>query len=550
MGCQGLSSGTGASPDYVTRGRGPRIPLRLAVLTANLSSLSFASVQVGDSRTLSEALTNTGRADITISQAAISGAGFRMSGFNPPTTLTPGQTRTFSVVFAPQSTQNASGSISFVSNASNSNLTISISGTGTAPGQLAVSPTNLSFGSVVDGTSVSLPASLSAKGSSVTVNSANVSTSGFTLGGLSFPITIAAGQSASFTVTFTPESSGVANAALSFESNATKSPTVESLTGTGTTSAGSGYNARTDLISQPYPNPIPCPSESGCSSGGALTGANYWFTPSDFPTTPIVRVTDGGIPAAQSPQHQANTSCDAGSEVNDWNMNDDRFTICGIPQHQILYGFNTATNQVTLDTTFALINTTSAYFSYTQPYIMYHGHQCGSGVSGCPEYDLGIFSYDTTCSGGIATCNPSPVLVVDVSTACSISALQRNPNSEFSEGITVSGDDQTFSGPASSTVGQGSTGDAYAITWNRNNGCSYWNTSTGQVYTNGTLVGTIGIPDRFTIHNSRIGKGGQELKVEGTVGTCGGTCPGLQSATDKYFWTIGTTAVTYTTSGN
>jgi fibronectin type 3 domain-containing protein len=48
------------------------------------------------------------------------------------------------------------------------------------------------------------------------------------------PGTIAAGQSLSFTVTFTPQASGATSASLSFASNASNSPAVQSMTGTGT----------------------------------------------------------------------------------------------------------------------------------------------------------------------------------------------------------------------------------------------------------------------------------------------------------------------------
>jgi fibronectin type 3 domain-containing protein len=54
------------------------------------------------------------------------------------------------------------------------------------------------------------------------------------MGGLSLPVTIPAGQSASFTVTFSPQASGVASATLTFASNAQQATTTETLTGTGT----------------------------------------------------------------------------------------------------------------------------------------------------------------------------------------------------------------------------------------------------------------------------------------------------------------------------
>jgi len=147
--------------------------------------------------------------------------------------LIPGQSFTFGVVFAPNSAGSVTGSLSVVSNASNSPLTISLGGSGTAAGQLVVTPTTLDFGSIVVGTSTSLTGTLSATGSSVTVSSATSNSSEFTLSGVSFPFTLAAGQTASLAFTFTPQASGTDTASISFFSNASNSPTVESLSGSG-----------------------------------------------------------------------------------------------------------------------------------------------------------------------------------------------------------------------------------------------------------------------------------------------------------------------------
>jgi len=211
-------SGTGVTP---------------GLLTAATSPLSFGSVQVGNSQTLSETLTNTGGTSVSITQATVTGAGYSVSGLSLPLTLIPGQSFTFGAVFSPTSAGTASGSIAVVSNASDSTLTIPLSGTGTAPGQLAVSPTSLSFGNVIVGSNKSLTGSLSASGSSVAVSSATFGTAEFTLSGISFPLTLAAGQSASFTITFTPQASGSASDSASFASNASNSPAVETLSGTG-----------------------------------------------------------------------------------------------------------------------------------------------------------------------------------------------------------------------------------------------------------------------------------------------------------------------------
>jgi len=204
-------------------------------LTANPPSLAFGNVQVGNSANLSETLTNTGGSTITISQANLSGSSvFSITGLTLPLTLTANQSVTFTATFTPTSAAASSGSLSVVSNASNSPLNIALSGTGTAAGQLAVSPTSLSFGSVVVGSSSSLSGSLNASGASVTITSASLNNGEFLLSAISLPLTLAPGQSSPFTVTFTPQASGATSASLSFTSNAANSPAVQSMTGTGT----------------------------------------------------------------------------------------------------------------------------------------------------------------------------------------------------------------------------------------------------------------------------------------------------------------------------
>ena len=210
--------------------------LAAGALTPSPSSLGFGNVQVGDNQQLSETLTNTGGVNVSISQATIAGTGFGMSGW-APLVLTPGQHYTFTVTFTPPSTGNDSGNVSIVSNASNPNLAIPLSGAGTPvpQGQLAVTPTTLAFGNVIVGTNAQLNGTLTATGASVTVTSDTLNNPAFALSGLSsYPIVIPAGQHVQFTVTFTPPATGAASGSLSFFSNASNSPSAETLTGTGT----------------------------------------------------------------------------------------------------------------------------------------------------------------------------------------------------------------------------------------------------------------------------------------------------------------------------
>jgi len=210
-------TGTGASPGQ---------------LTANPSSLNFGNIQVGVSLTLMDTLTNTGGASVTILQATATGTGFSINGLTLPLTLNPGASVTFSTVFAPQSAAKASGSITVSSDANNPTLTLSLSGTGTAQGQLILTPAAVDFGNVTVGANATQAGSLSASGTSITVSSASLTSVEFSLTGISFPLTIAAGQSIPFALTFAPQTSGTATAMLSFTSNASNAPT-ETLSGDG-----------------------------------------------------------------------------------------------------------------------------------------------------------------------------------------------------------------------------------------------------------------------------------------------------------------------------
>ena len=200
------------------------------------SSVSFGNVQTGTSQTLSETLSNTGGSNLTVTQATVAGTGFSISGLNLPVTLTAGQSVPFKVTFAPQSTGNFTGSVTLVSDASNPSLTISLSGSGTeqeAQGLLGVNPATISVGNVTVGTSGTQTGTLNATAASVTVSSVTVDSSEFVISGLSFPVTITAGQSVNFTVTFTPQATGAVSGNASFISDASNSPTPATLTGTG-----------------------------------------------------------------------------------------------------------------------------------------------------------------------------------------------------------------------------------------------------------------------------------------------------------------------------
>lgn len=208
-----------------------------AALIPSPSSVQFGSIAVGTTKSLYATLTNSATGTVTIYKSSVSGTGFSSDGLTLPMTLSPGQSVTFSLKFTPQSSGTTTGSFSVTTKYWRGNVSISLSGTGTAStpaGQLSVAPGSLSFGTVMLGSTSSLSGSLSASGGSVTLSSVTTTNSQFYLNGLSLPVTLAAGQTVPFTVTFGPQSSGTISGSFTFVSTSTTS-TSEALTGTGVT---------------------------------------------------------------------------------------------------------------------------------------------------------------------------------------------------------------------------------------------------------------------------------------------------------------------------
>lgn len=204
-------------------------------LSASPSSEAFGSVTVGSQGTASEKITNTGGTSVTISQAAVSGTGFTFTGLTTPTTLAAGQSATFTVTFAPQSTGSASGNLTVTSNGANPTLTIPLSGNGIAPGQLTSNPSSENFGSVSVGSQQTASETITnTGGSSVSISQATVSGTGFSVSGLSAPMTLTAGHTATFTIAFTPQTAGTVSGSVNISSNASNPTLTIALSGTGT----------------------------------------------------------------------------------------------------------------------------------------------------------------------------------------------------------------------------------------------------------------------------------------------------------------------------
>ena len=198
------------------------------------SPVNFGSVTVGTNSSQPMSLKNTGTANLVISQVTVTGTGFSVQGLAAQT-LAAGASVSFSAVFAPSATGSASGSISITSNAPTSPTAVPLSGTGTAAAQpgISVTPSPVSFGSVVVGTNSSQPMSLKNTGTAnLVISQVTVTGAGFSVQGLAAQ-TVAAGATVSFSAVFAPSATGSASGSISITSNAPTSPTAVPLSGTG-----------------------------------------------------------------------------------------------------------------------------------------------------------------------------------------------------------------------------------------------------------------------------------------------------------------------------
>ncbi len=209
-------------------------PPSAGLLTPSATTVNFGSVATGGTTIQTVSLTNTGTAAVTLGQAAVSGTGFAFVGASPTGSIAVGQSSSVQVQFAPQATGATTGTVTMVSNASNSPLTLSLTGTATQ-GVLSMAPASVSFGNVGLGQSGNQTVKLSNTGTgSVTISVANATGTGFSLSGLSTGQVIGAGQSMNFTTTFNPTVSGASAGSIAITSNLSATPATVGLSGMGT----------------------------------------------------------------------------------------------------------------------------------------------------------------------------------------------------------------------------------------------------------------------------------------------------------------------------
>ena len=213
-------------------------------VTLTPTSLTFASTTVGVT-TAAQVVTvkNSGTAALTLTSETITGTNatsFLKSATTCTTSLAAGASCTVSVEFKPAAAGALAASLSIADNATGSPQLVALKGTGVAAGKPAVtlSPTSLTFASTTVGATTAAQvvtvknsgtAALTLTSETITGTNATSFIKSATTCGTS----LAAGASCTVSVEFKPAAAGALTASLSIADNATGSPQVVKLSGTG-----------------------------------------------------------------------------------------------------------------------------------------------------------------------------------------------------------------------------------------------------------------------------------------------------------------------------
>jgi hypothetical protein len=260
---------------------------------------------------------------------------------------------------------------------------------------------------------------------------------------------------------------------------------------------------------------------------GNLTGANTMVIDPDF-GNPIVRVTDWNTDPSQPSANRSYISATSGSaDENLWNTNSTMFLLQNLGAYSYPFTFDPVTMQAQRMYTAAdskrggLAIPEDGMWSRVSPNLLY------TVSDPTPVINTYDFSDPNT--------PPAPQLFYNFSSGpnCLPPGFQATWKSKGG----VSADDTTFAMAYSNAGGQG-TG-IYAVAYRVGSGCTVLNTQTGQVWDDWGAVGTIDIPDRWTIHNVKISKDGNWLIIARANCDSGSHC-----TVEPYFWQIGTTNVT------
>ncbi len=201
-------------------------------MSVSPTALTFSAQQVASiSATQSITVTSNGSSALSITSLIVSGD-FTETDNCAAQTLAVGSTCTIQVAFVPTTIGTRSGTLTLYANVSGGQATIALSGTGTTPATVVLTPASLTFpATTVNQTSAAQIINIAnTGGNTATINSTIVS-GDFAIAGNTCATTITSQNSCSISVTFAPSASGTRSGTLTVVDSAGTQTAL--LTGTG-----------------------------------------------------------------------------------------------------------------------------------------------------------------------------------------------------------------------------------------------------------------------------------------------------------------------------
>ena len=208
------------------------ISLAQPALTLSATSFTFAAQQVQtQSAAQTLTITSSGNAPLTFTTPAITGD-FAETDNCAGQTLAVSATCTMQIVFAPTATGARSGQLTIYANIAGGQATLSLSGTGTAPASILLTPPSLTFPSTIVGqTSPAQIITIANTGGNLATLQAPVLSGDFSIANNTCTGTLAASTACAISITFTPTAGGQRSGTLSITDSA--GTQTAQLTGTG-----------------------------------------------------------------------------------------------------------------------------------------------------------------------------------------------------------------------------------------------------------------------------------------------------------------------------
>jgi hypothetical protein len=224
------------------------------------ATLTFPPTAIGGTAAYQTVtLSNTGTATLNITSIAPSGTNASSYGIRQQTcgtTLAAKASCTFSVAFRPNTSGALPVQIRAYDNAANSPQAVNATGTGNGVTTVALAPSNLAFPATVVGTTATAQqVTVSNTGTNAlsisSIAPAGTNTSSYAVVQNTCGATLAGGASCTFSVTFTPATTGSFPSMIAVTDNGNGSPQFVALTGTGSTTGGPGATLSPSTLTFP-----------------------------------------------------------------------------------------------------------------------------------------------------------------------------------------------------------------------------------------------------------------------------------------------------------